>query len=183
MSDLLVLLHGRGADERDLLPVASLVAPGARVLAPRAPHRVGPGFGWAPEEADVLAGDGLEAAAAEVLASIEAAGADRVLLLGFSQGGAVAVELLRLEPARFERTVLLSSFVRRPDLEDEAAGAVRPLVFWGRGDADPLFDERSLAGTAGWLDRCTTSEAHVYPGLTHAVSEQELADVTAFLSA
>ena len=46
---LLVLHHGRGADEADLLPLADQLDPEGRlhVLAPRAPLRLGgPGYHW-----------------------------------------------------------------------------------------------------------------------------------------
>ena len=47
---LLVLHHGRGADEQDLLPLADVLDPQRRVhvVAPRAPLRLpgGPGYHW-----------------------------------------------------------------------------------------------------------------------------------------
>lgn len=183
MSDLLVLLHGYGADERDLLPLATLVAPGAAVLAPRAPHPAGPGWSWSHPGADVLAGDGLDSNAGALLGEIDGFGADRVSLVGFSQGGAMAVELLRARPGLFARTALLSSFIREPERDDPAVAALAPLVLWGRGDLDDRFDEASLRGTARWLRRCTTPTERVYPGLGHGIAQQEVGDVAAFLAA
>jgi phospholipase/carboxylesterase len=43
---LVVLLHGRGADERDLFPLNELVPDEAAVASLRGPRRVGEGLAW-----------------------------------------------------------------------------------------------------------------------------------------
>src|ERR1700694_3930612 len=42
----LLLLHGRGADERDLLGLADELDPRLFVVSARAPLRLGPGYAW-----------------------------------------------------------------------------------------------------------------------------------------
>jgi phospholipase/carboxylesterase len=186
---LLLLLHGLGAHERDLTPLAPALGDDP-VIALRAPLPWGPGFAWAPvamEEAG--RGIGLGPAADAVLAwldALPALGLGRpaaVRLLGFSQGGAVALTMLRRAPERFERLVVLSGFV--PDeaepRDDELAARQVP-VLWGRGDADPVIPADAVARTATWLAGHADATVRVYPGLGHGVGEEELRDVARFLA-
>jgi phospholipase/carboxylesterase len=137
-----------------------------------------------PREA-VLAGAGLEAAADRVLATIDAivaeAGAPAaVRLLGFSQGGALAVVLAAREPDRFDRVVVLSGFV--PAAWADKPGPERlPPVLWGRGDADEVIPAAAVARTAAWLGAHADATVRRYPGLGHGVGAAELEDVAAFL--
>ncbi|MGP3535919.1 alpha/beta hydrolase [Microbacterium sp. RD1] len=184
---LLVLLHGYGADERDLfglaprLPEAFAVA---AVRAPLTPPWPAPGYSW-------YAIDGLNgrdsaavtAAAEGLLAWLDAAPpAPHVGLLGFSQGAAVALQALRLAPERFAFAVNLSGYVAPGAVHGDAALAQRrPPVFWGRGTHDEVIPEPLVAHTVDWLPRHADLSGRVYPGLTHSVSEDELRDVRTFL--
>jgi phospholipase/carboxylesterase len=185
---LLLLLHGYGADEHDLyglrpyLPDAFAVA---SLAAPLAPPWPSPGRSWYSIE-------GLESRdAAHVTRAAEAVlswtdehtrSAASVGLLGFSQGGAVAIQALRLDPARFAFAVNLSGYATPGDLprDAELAGR-RPPVFWGRGTHDDVIPSFLVAHTTEWLPGYAELSGRVYPGLTHSVSDQELADVNAFL--
>jgi len=185
---LLVLLHGYGADERDLfglvpyLPDALVIA---AVRAPLAPPWPAPGYSWYPIE-------GLESrdpghvtdAAARLLAwlDVAGAGASAVGLLGFSQGGAVSLQAMRIAPERFAYAVVLSGYANPGALPGDAAlAARRPPVFWGRGARDEVIPSFLVEHTTRWLPGHADLTGRIYPGLTHSVSEAELADVRAFL--
>ncbi|UTW09026.1 alpha/beta hydrolase [Pseudomonas benzenivorans] len=104
-----IWLHGLGADRYDFLPVAEALQerlPSTRFVLPQAPTRaVTINGGWAmPSWYDILAmsparainQEQLEASAQQVIALIEAqrdSGIDpaRIVLAGFSQGGAVVL--------------------------------------------------------------------------------------------
>jgi len=185
---LLVLLHGYGADERDLLPVAEALGGGDVVVSFRGPITLGPGAAWAdgPSET-ILAGTGLRSAALRVLATIDAlvaqAGApDAVRLLGFSQGGAVALSAAREAPERFDRVVVLAGFVPAGWAEEEGSSGPLPPVFWGSGDADTVIPPAAVARTDAWLRAHADAEIRRYPGLTHGIAPDEIADVAAFLA-
>ena len=108
--------------------------------------------------------------------------AESVGLLGFSQGGAIALQTLRLAPERIAFAVVLAGFVADGELPTDAAlAAVRPPVFWGRGARDEVIPAARVARTTEWLPRFVELSGRVYPGLTHSVSEEELGDVRAFL--
>lgn len=185
---LLVLLHGYGADERDLFGLAPYLPEQFVLAAPRAPLAPpwpAPGYSWYPIE-------GLErrdpthvtTAAAALIAWLDAAAPDaaQVGLLGFSQGAAIALQAMRLEPARFAFAVNLSGYVTPGDLPGDAELAdIRPPVFWGRGTQDDVIPPELVVHTTEWLPAHVELSGRVYPGLTHSVSEQELHDVRAFL--
>ncbi|TDN90636.1 alpha/beta fold hydrolase [Microbacterium sp. BK668] len=185
---LLVLLHGYGADENDLfglvpyLPAQFAVA---AVRAPLTPPWPAPGYSWYPIE-------GLEGrdaarttdAAARLLhwLDVVAPAPTPVGLLGFSQGGAVSLQAMRLAPDRLAFVVNLSGYATPGDLPGDAALAERrPPVFWGRGTNDDVIPEFLVAHTVEWLPAHVDLSGRVYQGLTHSVSEAELADVRAFL--
>ena len=186
---LLLLLHGRGADEHDLLPLADALHVPDRVVALRGPVPWQGGRAWAERTAADDGGAGIQEAAAAVLEWLdrEAAagrGAKRIRLLGFSQGGAVALQLLRTAPVRFAATVVLSGFVAAPaGSADAELERLRPAVFWGRGAIDPVIPASAIDVTRRWLERHATFDERVYPMLGHGVAEAELADVAAFLAA
>lgn len=187
---LTLVLHGFGADELDLLPIAPALG-SAPALSLRAPVRYGPGWSWAPvDPAGPLRGVGLDDAAEAVLAWLDEVTAgplgrpDSVRLLGFSQGGATALQLLRHAPERFDAAVLLSGFVPPGGHEgDVRLATLRPPVFWGRGDADAVIPAEAVDRTTGWLAGHAAAVERVYPGLAHGIAAEELADVAAFLAA
>lgn len=186
---LLVLLHGYGADENDLFGLIPYLPEGiavASVAAPLAPPWPMPGRSWYPIEGlDGRSPDAVTAAAQALLHWLDAASGDAssVALLGFSQGAAVALQALRLDPARFGSVVALSGYVASGALpEDEALAALRPPVFWGRGSHDDVIPPTLIDYTAQWLPDHSELAGRVYPGLTHSISEDELADVRVFLT-
>ena len=185
---LLVLLHGYGADEHDLfaltphLPAEFAVA---AVRAPLDPPFPTPGRSWYPIE-------GLESrdaahvtrAATALLTWLDEAAADAssVGLLGFSQGGAVALQALRSDPERFAFVVNLSGYATPGELPRDAELVERrPPVFWGRGAFDDVIPGPLVVHTTDWLPGHSDLVGRIYPDLRHGVSEQELADVRVFL--
>jgi phospholipase/carboxylesterase len=187
---LLVLLHGYGSDERDLFGLVPHLPPAFVFAAPRAPLTPpwpAPGYSWYP--LDGLNGRDFAAVtrAAERLCGWlddHAAGATSIGLLGFSQGAAVALQALRLQPERFDFAVNLSGYASAGTLPgDEVLAATRPPVFWGRGTHDDVIREHLIAQTTDWLPAHSTLSGSVYPGLTHSVSQAELDDVRGFLEA
>jgi phospholipase/carboxylesterase len=185
---LVVALHGVGSHEHDLLGLAPSLPPAWTLAALRAPDPWGRGFSWyplsMPGSPDPAA---VDASAAAVLAWVDSVAADppRIGLLGFSQGGSMALQLLRARPEAFAFAVSLSGFVAPglDDARDERVAAVRPRVFLGHGDADTVIPAEATARTSAWAAAHTAVTDRTYPGLPHAVSAAELADVAAFIGA
>lgn len=185
---LLVLLHGYGSDERDLFGLVPHL-PGefaiASVRAPLTPPWPAPGASWYPIEGlDGRDPGAITAAAERVVDWVDAvAPGIRVGLLGFSQGGAVSLQAMRVSPERFDFAVCLAGYASPGSVVGDAALAKRrPPVFWGRGARDDVIPAPLVAHTSEWLPRHVDLSGRVYPGLTHSVSEEELADVRTFLT-
>lgn len=187
-SRLTVLLHGYGSHERDLLPIAEAAPADDVVVSLRAPVAAGPGFAWVdgPPEV-VLSGAGLDLVADAVLRWLDAVAAtagapEAVRLLGFSQGGALALTLLRRAPSRFERVVVLAGFVPAGAEAGDAALAVQPPpVLWIRGDADWVIPPDTIDRTTRFLGTHADATVLVLPGLGHGVDERALDHVRRFL--
>jgi phospholipase/carboxylesterase len=180
---LLLVLHGLGANEHDLLPVVSMLPPDLAIGSVRAPIAFPPGWSWFPPEQTAELPAQVDDAADAVIRFIEAQPApSSVGVLGFSQGGAIAVHVLRRRPELLDYAVSLAGFL--PGQADDAALIpLRPPLFIGYGLADEVVPPEWHTMLADWARSFTRLEQRVYPGLSHAVSEQEIADASAFIEA
>jgi phospholipase/carboxylesterase len=184
---LLVMLHGYGSYEGDLFGLAPALPLGPVVASVRAPLPAGPGFAWFPLTFETPIAEhsaNADAAARAVLDWLDTVTAASVGLLGFSQGGAVALQLLRLAPERFSYAVMLSGFAVGTDHAGDAAlAAARPPVFWGRGTLDRVIPPAAITLTEEWLPAHSTLTSRVYNDLAHGVSNDELRDIVEFVRA
>ncbi|MBK4347572.1 alpha/beta hydrolase [Lacisediminihabitans changchengi] len=183
---LLVLMHGRGSNERDLASLAPLLPAELVTVSLRAPLPLGDGYSWFPPAEPGLPAPTAAAAATDaVLAFLDSLPpTGQVGLLGFSQGGAMVTHLLRSEPERFAAGVVLSGFSLAGELPGDAVlASLRPPVFWGRDVADPVISPDAIDRTAAWLPVHSTAVVREYPGVGHSISREELDDVTEFLEA
>ena len=97
----LVLLHGSPGSADDFRQIAPLLADGRRLIVPDLP-----GFGVSQRSVPNYSA---RAHAAYVSALLEELGIEGVHAMGFSMGGAVALELAELDPARTRSVTLLAS--------------------------------------------------------------------------
>jgi phospholipase/carboxylesterase len=140
----LLLLHGTGGNEYDLLPLRDRLSPGAAVLSvrgtvlengmPRFFRRISEGV-FDEEDlrrrADELAEFVVQASAAYGIA-------DRSLVaLGFSNGANIASALLLQRPGLLAGAVLLAAMV--PYAEPPAADLAGTMVIISNGDRDPMI--------------------------------------------
>jgi phospholipase/carboxylesterase len=151
----ILTLHGWGASAHDLLGLAPVLHGGeALVLCPQGPVKVPfgggqHGYGWfplvpgQPPEAEAFARGA--ALLRTFLAQAQAAlpiDPRRLVLLGFSQGGAMAYELGLREPDRFSGLAALSSWLPEPLAATFTArpehGRLPVLVL--HGTRDPLIE-------------------------------------------
>lgn len=181
---VLVLLHGYGSHDGDLLPLVD--RPDLELLAPRAPLPAGPGFAWAPLTVPGSPDPAPVHAATEALLTwldehVEPG--RRIGLLGFSQGGLMVTQLLRARPGAFAAGVVLSGFALAGEQPgDLALAADPPPVLFARGDADTVIAPDASARIRTWLAAHTTLDERVYPGMGHTVGVQERTDVEEFLA-
>lgn len=184
---LLVLLHGIGSHEGDLFGLSPHLPLDPVIASLRAPLREGNGFAWFERGGAAQAASRIaqaDAAARAILRWLDTTDATSTGLLGFSQGGAMALQLLRLAPERFSYAVQLSGFVLGPTHAGDAAlAARRPPVFWGRGTADHVIADELIAITSSWMPQHTTLTERIYEDLAHAVSAPELGEINDFIRA
>jgi len=183
---LLVLLHGFGSHEGDLFGLSPQLPLEPVIASVRAPLELQPGsYAWAPLASQADAATVAESAnevAVALLAWLDSTESTSVGLLGFSQGGAVALQLLRHAPERFAFAANLSGFaVLDNNAGDAELARVKPPVFWGRGTADQVITPDKIAYTDDWLPGHTTLTARIYEDLPHSISRAELDDVNAFI--
>jgi len=190
-SRTLVVLHGYGADEHDLLPLGHEMDPRFRVLSLQGPIALGgPMRAWFNLSQDVQGRisfdpDEARAAVRAVLAAVEeiAAESPKPFLLGFSQGAGIALGVALLRPDLVAGVLSLSGVVRALEDRDHApAEELRGFpVFAAHGTEDPLIPI-TVAGklrdelTALGMD----VEWHEYP-MPHMVALEEIEDAKRWL--
>jgi phospholipase/carboxylesterase len=147
---LLVLFHGRGADERDLLPVAGVLDPERRLLvaSPRGPLALPPGGAhWYivrqlghPDPATFLPTFAAASAWLDAVVLETGLGWDRVALGGFSQGAVMTYTLgLGAGRPRPAALIALSGFIPTvPGFELDLAPPI-PRIAIGHGTHDPVI--------------------------------------------
>ena len=137
----LLLLHGTGGDEHDLLELGATLAPGARLLSPRGRvlengmprffRRLAEGVF---DEADVIRRAGELAAFVGAAATHYAFDPARVVAVGFSNGANIAAATLLLHGPVFRGAVLLRAMVPLVPATAAALGGTHVLLAEGRMD-------------------------------------------------
>ncbi len=185
---LLVLLHGYGANEQDLLSLADMLPEEFVVASLRAPLVSGPGFTWFPLTASIeYSLDAVKHAAAYAQDWIDSVRADHpsVTLLGFSMGMALATTLLRQRPDGYAAVVGLSGFVvdagGDPSFRDAELDGTVPM-FWGRDQQDPVITPDKIDYTMGWVRQHVKLTKVLYTGMWHGINQQEVGHVREFLT-
>lgn len=193
MSPLLVMFHGFGADERDLMPVATQLPPQFTVASVRAPFEQGPGYTWFPLVSDPAFDFELVRQVVDrLIVWLEEMKAkqDTIVLLGFSMGMAVATSIMRRRPDLVTAVVGLSGFAMDAGLDpeggyfdDEALKGKKLPLFWGRDQQDPVITEDKIEYTNHWARAHSKLTKINYAGIGHGIGPQELSHVGEFLSA
>lgn len=162
---LLLLLHGTGAGEHDLLPLGRMLWPGAPLLAPRGWVDQGDGmprfftriptgersaYPFTFDDADVATNVDVLAAFLGEAAQRHGVAERPVVAAGFSNGANLGGAALLLRPGLLRAAAL---FAPMPVLsEPPAADLAETAVFLGSGSADPIATPQHVETLAGWLD-------------------------------
>jgi phospholipase/carboxylesterase len=195
-----IWLHGLGADGYDFAPVVEALQPLPHIRfilphAPEMPVTINNGYVM-PAWYDLL---GLTAGAAQDEAGIRASqrriedvianeitrgiASERILLAGFSQGGAIALHTGLRHGARLAGIMALSTYLPLQHcLEGESSPANHDLpIFMAHGNFDTVIPlPMATASRDRLLAKGYPVEWHEYP-MPHSVSEEEIADIRHFL--
>lgn len=196
-------LHGLGADGRDFEPIVpELRLPASkpvRFVFPNAPHRpvtINMGMrmpawydilqlgGGVEDEAGIRESQGL---LEKLLQKEKTRGiaASRIVLAGFSQGGAIALQTALRQPERLAGVMALSTYLPLPDRlvrERHAMNADLP-IFMAHGSFDPMIPMPRAAQSRDALQAMGYAvQWREYP-MPHSVCPEEIADIARFLLA
>lgn len=183
----LLLLHGTGGDENDLIPIAQKLSPGSALLSPRgdvSEHGARRFFARLAEgvfdSAEVTRRT--HALADFVTAASKQYGLDprRLTALGFSNGANIAATLLLLRPETLGAAVLLRPMVvLEPESLPDLAGK---RVFLSAGSVDPIVPADHPPRLAALLQRAGATVTLQTHAASHGLVPADFAAVRDFLS-
>lgn len=187
---LLILLHGRGADEHDLIDLAAELPAHFAYASLRAPVPFpdGPGYRWFEDRGPGRpVPESLQAAVDMIRTWADGPATaqfdrTRTFVLGFSQGMITAGALLLDDPKRFAGAVLLSGAIALDTgtaTPDRLAGVP---VFTAHGTFDAVIPRERVAQTLHYLRERSGAELteHTYP-IDHSIARREIADIAEWL--
>ena len=191
-----IALHGWGANAHDLLGLAQVLHRGeALMLCPEGPvsMQIGDGMvghGWYP-----IAGGGarehpeFEAAARALQDFLELAverypvDRNKLIILGFSQGGVMAYDLFLREPERFAALIALSSWLPAEiaTVGVESAELASHPVLVMHGTRDPMIDVERARESRTRLIQLGASLTYREYDMGHEIAPEALRDLVTWL--
>ena len=185
---VLLMVHGRGAGPRNILDlVPRLARPGFTHLAPAAAgntwypfsflsetERNEPGLSSALHTLDTIVGN--------VIAS--GVTAERIVLLGFSQGACLAAEFAARHARRYGGVIVFTGGLMGPPgtPRDYPGSFDGTPIFLGCGDVDMHVPRDRVDETAAVFTRMGAAvDERIYPGMPHIINDDEIAAAQAIL--
>ena len=197
----LIVMHGYGANEFDLLGIADYFKEPLTVLSFRAPLPVEwGGHAWyklsqnpdgtllADDESRKESEELLLAQLPGILKETES-DAENIYLMGFSQGAAMCYSLLgrhdlKAKGLNVRGVMALSGYIPHDVMEDIVEKRFDGLpVFMSHGEIDQLIPPRALTVAKETMEVLgATVTGQIYP-MGHSISDEALQDLTAWLTA
>ena len=180
----LLLLHGTGGDEGDLLSLGQAIAPGAALLSPRGKvlengmprffRRLAEGVF---DEADVI--ERANELADFVTEARQAYGIEAPAALGYSNGANIAAAVLLLRPEALAGAALLRAMV--PLSAPPAADLAGKRVLILSGAMDPMVPADNASRLAATLRSAGAAVQHEVLPVGHGVGQADLGLTAAWL--
>ena len=185
----MILVHGRGASAADIMTLgAELMHSGVAYFAPQAA-----GNAWYPNPftSPIESNEPYLSSALEVVGSLlatieKSVPADRIILLGFSQGACLTLEFAARHARRYGGVVGLSGGLIGPDgaARDYPGSFDGTPAFMGCSDVDPHIRKDRVTEAAEVYRRMGAKvTAKLYPGMGHTVNEDEIKAVLEIVAA
>lgn len=187
MRDTLLVLHGTGGDENDLISLGQTIAPGAAILSPRgnvlengAPRffkRLAEGV-FDPEEVRSRAeelGHFIHAAIARYALDPE-----RIFALGYSNGANAASTVMFIRPGLIKGAILFRPMlVYEPEKSADLSGS---SVFISAGRMDPIVPSRSVERLAELFHSARAKVTLRWQMVGHNLVRSELTEAATWLA-
>ena len=182
----LLLLHGTGGDENDLLDLGRMLDPNVGLLSPRGKvlengmprffRRLAEGVF---DVSDLIQRTHELADFVEVASTTYGFDAAHVIAVGFSNGANIAASMLLLRPQTLAAAVLLHPMV--PFVPEELPNLTGKQVFIGAGRRDPIVPMQNTEQLIELLQNTgATVEAHWHNG-GHTITHEEVRDAKVWL--
>lgn len=185
--ETLLVLHGTGGDENDLIGIGQAIAPGAAILSPRgnvlengAPRffrRISEGV-FDPKE--------VRSRAEELARFIRAAvityrlDASRIFALGYSNGANVASTVMLVEPGILQGAILFRPMlVYEPTEKSELDGSA---VFISAGRMDPIVPTESVERLVALLESAHAEVTLKWQLAAHSLVPSEVHEAAEWLA-
>ncbi|NBZ86098.1 alpha/beta hydrolase [Stagnihabitans tardus] len=194
---LVVFVHGYGADGSDLLSLGDVLGdhlPDTAFVAPDAPEAI-PGAPFGRQWFGIPRFDGTSeeraraglAASSEDLnafidqrAGYEGIGADRVVVVGFSQGAMLSFNAIPMREAPVAAVVAISGQLLHPP--GLAVAVSKPPFLVMHGDEDEVVPFASMAEACNALvENGFPTYGHVMEGTGHGIAQDGLAQMLGFI--
>ncbi|MBV9130205.1 MAG: alpha/beta hydrolase [Verrucomicrobia bacterium] len=181
----LLLLHGTGGNENDLVPLGPQLFPGASLLSPRGKvsEQGMPRFFRRIAEG-VFDLEDLIARTHELADFVDEFKTDheqsRIIAVGYSNGANIAAGMLLLRPTTLAGAVLFRAMVplvpeKLPDLRE-----IR--VFLASGGRDPLIGPQAASDLRQLLERCGALVSHRWIEGGHQLTQEDLSAARQWLA-
>lgn len=183
----LVLLHGTGGDERDLLPLGRVLHTTAAILSPRGRvvERGMPRF-FRRHAEGVFDLDDVRVRAQELAGFLDEAAEHyglargRMVAVGYSNGANIAHATLLLQPGSLAGAALLhAQFVIAPDPMPSLAGTP---VFLAAGEADPIVPVGEARRLADLLTACGAAVTPYWSPGGHNLTRDDVAHAQTWMN-
>lgn len=181
----MIMIHGRGASAESILTLANEFSDVEEfhLAAPQAY-----GHQWYPysflvptERNEPGLSSGLQAIF-DIISDLEKNGIpkEKIILLGFSQGGCLASEFVARHPARYGGIIALSGGLigETVSAENYSGSLENTPYFVGCSDIDPHIPVERVHESADILGSLGASVTKkIYPGMGHTVNEDEIDEI------
>ena len=194
---LLVLLHGYGSNEKDLMDIAKALDKNILVLSARAPVTLSAGsFCWyhikflpnGDFEYDYKETEQSRKKILEFISkacNIYHADSSRVFLLGFSQGAIMSYDILLNKPQKIKGIAALSGRLMRESAQkktDETALS-RTFIFIAHGNSDPRISIKEGSNAMNFFtNKKVTHLAYKTYNMPHSIIPPEVEDIHRWLA-
>jgi phospholipase/carboxylesterase len=185
--ETLLVLHGTGGDENDLIGIGQAIAPGAAILSPRgnvlengAPRffrRISEGV-FDPKE--------VRSRAEELARFIRAAtvtyrlDSERVYALGYSNGANIASTVMLIDPGILQGSILLRPMlVYEPTEKNDLSGSA---IFISAGRMDPIVPTTSVERLAALFESAHADVTLKWQLAGHSLVPSEVKEAAEWLA-
>jgi phospholipase/carboxylesterase/glyoxalase family protein len=177
-SPVLLLLHGTGGDEQDLIPIGQALSPGAAILSPRGKvlERGMPRFFRRVAEG-VFDVDDLKFRTHELAKFIEDAKREyslegRIFAVGYSNGANIAASLMLLHPYAIAGAILFRAMV--PFIPDSQPDLKGTAVILAAARKDEIVHPSQTAKLTEILQDAGASVSHYWHQGGHALGQDDI---------